>query len=178
MKEKLLEFYVNKINFIKNSDGLDLSFIPPILRRRLSLMDKAALCVINSTYTDDVQNIVFASQYGEFERLLKLINQYTEGNEVSPNTFSGSVHNYPVGFFCLNKQISIPYTAIAAGDNTICAGLAASVVSDYDNVLFCYADNQNAFAINMSKSPKFGSVKYEIPIKKYDFEDFSERFGK
>ena len=107
MKEILLEFYVNKYNYLKNSNEIDLSFIPPIMRRRMSIVDKYILSVLNNIYSDNIENIVFSSQYGEVERLIKLINQYTENKEVSPNAFSCSVHNYSEGFFLLNKQKSI-----------------------------------------------------------------------
>lgn len=166
MKDNLLEFYTNKYNFSKDTDKLDLNFIPPIQRRRLGTLDKIAVANLNSVYSDNIQNIVFSSQYGEVERLMKLISQYTENKEVSPNIFSGSVHNYPAGFFLLNKQNPIPYTSISACEHSISMGLLSSVTANYDNTLFCYADTNNgqtnALAINLTKIPAQESVKYII----------------
>lgn len=71
-------------------------------RRKLTSVDKTALCIMNECFSSlDEKNrnikIVFTSQYGELDNLNKLIKQYTEENEVSPATFSGSVHNSAVG---------------------------------------------------------------------------------
>ncbi len=188
MKEILLEFYVNKYNYLKNSNEIDLSFIPPIMRRRMSIVDKYILSVLNNIYSDNIENIVFSSQYGEVERLIKLINQYTENKEVSPNAFSGSVHNYSEGFFLLNKQKSIPYTAVSSCEHSISMGFLSAVVSNYNNIIFCYvdvdtnSDNQSAFAINLTKTPESDTIKYTIklknnPITKDDFDNYIKLFS-
>ena len=173
MKDNLLEFYVNKYKFIKDGNEPDLDFIPPIMRRRMSMLDKITLSNLNCVFSDNIQNIVFSSQYGEADRLNKLINQYTESKEVSPNTFSGSVHNYSEGFFLLNKQRSIPYTALASCEHSISMGLLTSVISNYENVLFCYADSANeqtiSFAVNLTKNKTPQSNKYTIKLEKNDF---------
>ncbi|MCR5261976.1 MAG: beta-ketoacyl synthase chain length factor [Candidatus Gastranaerophilales bacterium] len=190
MKELVTEFYVNKFNFYKNSEEFDLSFVPAILRRRISLLDKYVLSAMNSTYSDDVEDIVLSSQFGEFERLIKIIGQYTENQEVSPNTFSGSVHNFAVGFFLLNKRKTIPYTALSACEKSLSFGLLSAVISKYDNTLFCYADANkginNSLAVNLSKTKKENSVKYILKYEKHkdtnsvfgDFADFFSRKSK
>ena len=186
MKDNTLEFYVNKFNCIDNIKDMDLSFIPPIVRRRMSVLDKITISTLNNVFSDDVQNIVFSSQFGEVERLIKIINQYRENNEVSPNTFSGSVDNYPVGFFLFNKQVSIPYNAVSSCENSISMGLLTSVISEYDNIIFCYSDiddnNAKSFAINLSKNKKNNSAKYLIKVQnnneiKDNFEDFINLFN-
>lgn len=177
MKTNILEFYVNKFNYFDNIDDLDLSNIPPVVRRRMSTLDKVTLLAIDKTYTDSIQNIVFASQYGEVDRLLKIIDQYTKEKEVSPNTFSGSVHNYPVSFFLLNKKLSVPYTALSACKNTISSGLLVSLVSNYNNVLICYSDVNNdvvyAMAIGLSKVPITEGCRYEVRFQQNNNSDDS-----
>ena len=112
MKTNFLKFYADKFKFFDDVDALDLSDIPPIIRRRMSKLDKMTFSALEGVFTDSVQNVVYSSQFGEVDRLLKIIDQYTECDEVSPNTFSGSVHNYPVSFFLLNnkrgKDFSLP----------------------------------------------------------------------
>ena len=101
MNEKSV-FYISNINFIdgQNAENLiDLSFMPPMTRRKLSLVDKASLSVMHKAYNGNETEIVFASQYGELDRLDKIIAQYQEDNEVSPFTFSTSVHNCVAGQF-------------------------------------------------------------------------------
>lgn len=166
MKESNLEFYVNKFNYLNDIEGLDLSFVPPIVRRRMSVLDKITLSNLNSVYSDNIENIVFSSQYGEVTKLLKIIDQYMTEKEVSPNTFSTSVHNYAVSSFLLNKQKPIPYTALSACGQTFLMGLLSSVISNYNNVLYCYSDDNkgiiNSFAVNLSKTKEQDANKYVL----------------
>lgn len=169
MKEKILEFYVNKFNYLNSIDGLDLNFIPPVIRRRMSALDKLTLSTLNKTYTDNIQYIVFSSRFGQVDRLLKIIDQYKEYKEVSPNAFSGSVHNYSASFFLLNQKNAIPYTSLSAGDHSISMGLLYSVVAGYDNVLFCYADVNNgkcnSLAINIAKKMSPNATPYNLKLE-------------
>ena len=183
MNDDFIEFYVNKFCYVSSVDKADVSFITPIMRRRLSAIDKCSLFVLNNIYSEYAQNLVFSSQKGEEERLIKIINQYTEEGGVSPNTFAGSVHNYAAGFFLLNKQKSIPYNAISASTNSAAAGLLAAVASNYDNILYCYAyknaDDYCAFGINISK--KSGGEAYVLKLKNSDktdsFTDYIDIFS-
>ena len=186
MKENILEFYVNKVKILETTDDINLNFVPSIMRRRMSFLDKVTLSVMNEIFTENVQNIVFSSQYGEVERLLKIIDQYVESKEVSPNVFSGSVHNYPVGFFLLNKQKAIPYNVLSACENSISSGLLASVISVYNNILFCYSDIKNdvpqVIGINFSKKKTNNSVKYRLKIQdngyiEDSFNDYKKIFS-
>lgn len=135
-------FYINKFSHKNSSD--DLSSIPPLLRRKLGSTDKIALASIIDVFDDKIEEIVFSSQYGEIERLKKIISQYQEFDEVSPAQFSASVHNYAVGFFTLYKKLNIPYFALSSGENSISAGLVKSVISKNSRTLFVYADKVSA----------------------------------
>ena len=150
-----MKVYVNKFNFLDSADNINVDFIPSITRRRMSALDKMAISVLNNTFSDDIQNIIFTSRFGEVDRLLKIIAQYCECKEVSPNTFCASVNNYPPSFFLAYKQKSIPYNALSGYKNTIASGLLSSFISDYNKILFCYADvnkdKSSAFALNISK---------------------------
>lgn len=166
MKDIYQEFYISKFNSIDNNEDLDLSFIPPMQRRRLSMLDKYTVHTIKKCFSDEVENIVYSSQNGEIERLLKIINQYTVDGEVSPNTFAGSVHNYPAGFFLLSEGCSIPYTALSAGKDSLSAGMLSAVVSEHKNVIYCFSDVYGervvSFALNISKNPSSSSKKYRM----------------
>ena len=152
----------------------------------MSRLDKCVISVLNKSFTEDVNNVIFSSKTGERERLLKLIEQYITEKEVSPNLFSGSVHNYSAGFFLLNKKKAIPYNALASGDCSISAGLLSAVVSKYDVTSFCYVDPKEddyvALALNVSKNPLKSSEKYGLFIQnndnvKDDFESFAKLFN-
>ena len=169
MNEKSV-FYISNINFIdgQNAESLiDLSFMPPMARRKLSLVDKAALSVMHKAYNGNEAEIVFASQYGELDRLDKIISQYQEDNEVSPFTFSTSVHNCVAGQFSLLNKIKKSYNALAAGENTFSAGLLESLMCAQKGceVLYCFADSYKkleACGCLISATPTKDSLKIEL----------------
>lgn len=171
MKDENIEFYLNKFSYIENEKDIDISFIKPLQRRRLSLVDKFSLDILNKIVTEDIENIIFASQYGEFERLKKMIEQYQTENEVSPSYFSCSVHNFPPAFYLLTKKLSIPYTSIGAGNNTLSIGILTSAISKFKKNLFCYSDVNDkksvGFGINLSKTKTPSSKKYRITLNQY-----------
>lgn len=185
MKEFITEFFVNKFYSAQNEKDFDLDIIPAILRRRMSLLDKCTLSAMNRVFLPEPEYMVFSSRFGEVERLVKIIGQYTSLKEVSPNTFSCSVHNFPVGFFLLNRQKPIPYTALSSCNHSLSFGLLSAVTSKYNNILFCFADSNKgeniSVALNISKTPDDNSVKYLIKSKPYSendasFEDFIKLF--
>lgn len=172
MKESSFTFYVENFRYIKSLAEANVEFLSPIVRRRLSNMDKCTLYLLNEIYSEDAQNLVFSSRYGEVDRLNKIIAQYTEADEVSPNTFAGSVHNYSAGFFLLNKQKTIPYNAIAARTQPISSGILAVVCSQFNKTLFCYSDVyaqiHQGFGLFISKTPTLGASEYKITMKNVD----------
>ena len=91
-------FYIKDYKYIENGE-IDISFLPMMIRRRLSSIDKYAIYTLSAFKDCKIDEIVYSSRYGELERLFKIIDQYIEDNEVSPNLFSSSVHNYLVGLF-------------------------------------------------------------------------------
>ena len=167
-------FFIKDFYYIKKPDDIDLSFIPPLVRRKLSNIDKLTVCAVNKIYNDKVDEIVFSSKVGEFDRLNSIISQYQEFDEVSPSTFSGSVHNYPVSFFTLFKKITIPYYALSSGDDSFYMGLIKAVNSKKESVLYVYSDD---FTISILISKKEGK-KFnlnEIPKSPNNFINFIER---
>lgn len=181
MKSGIVEFYVEKLEYIKDCNNPKLDFISPLSKRRLSKFDKVALYTMNKCMDEEVDYIVFSSESGEVERLLKIIEQYSTQGEVSPAVFSGSVHNYPVGFFLFNSKRSIPYNAMGGFENSISSGFLSAVISNYNNVLFCYADiNEDdfcSFALKISKNKKNNLQKYILNQQNtYDKHDNFDEF--
>lgn len=169
MKDGIIEFYVDKFEYLKNSADSDLDFVPFLARRRMSKLDKVSLGVMNKCMDEDVDYILFSSSNGQVERLLKIIEQYSVFGEVSPAVFSGSVHNYGVGLFLLNCKKTIPYNAISGGENSISSGILSALISDYNNILFCYSDKNEddycAFALKICKKSQKRIKKYIIRKK-------------
>ena len=135
-----IEFYINNFAYVSDIEDLDFSFIPPILRRRLSPLNKAAFYVIDKCLTTEIDNFVYSSRYGEFDKLKKLIGSFTEENCVSPTTFSSSVHNATIGAYLHSKQLNKPYVALAATQNTLSMGILQTIINPYETNLFCYSD--------------------------------------
>ncbi len=152
-------FYINDFYYIKSEDEINSEKIPPLIRRKLSPIDKVSVDAISRIYTNGIEEIVFSSRQGEITRLEKIIEQYQNDNEVSPAQFSGSVHNYAVGFFTLFQKTNIPYYAISSGENSLSAGLIKSIISQKNNTLFCYADKLSV-ACTISKDS--GKIKCEF----------------
>ena len=153
-----LKFYI-KNHVSKTAQTANVDFLPPMARRKLSAVDKIALCVMNECLAGiegdewDLK-IVFASRYGELDRLKKLVAQYTTENEVSPAAFSGSVHNSAVGQFSLINKITQSYNSVSAEENTFSAGLIEAVITAKNcDVIYCYCD-----AVTLDSACGFGCL--------------------
>lgn len=118
----------------------DISFIPPMERRRLTEIEKAVMSVAWKVYPQGEQiPLVFASRWGEIAVTLKLMRQLHDEGEMSPAGFSNSVHNAAPGHFSLLTKNRAPYTAIAAGADSFEMGLLEA--STYPGkVVFVYAE--------------------------------------
>lgn len=138
-----MEFYIKKISH-SNGENIDLSQIPMMMRRKLSPVGKIALSTLLQCYDGDDVRLTYASRFGELERVVKLIKQEHEENEISPIGFSFSVHNSTIGFFSLLNKMHSPYNSISAGENSFCAGLLDAVMNKV-KTLFCYAESVDRF---------------------------------
>lgn len=168
-------FYIKDFYYIRDESEIDVSFVSPLIRRKLSLLDKVALATTEKVFDKKVEELVFSSEYGEFKRLDTIIGQYQEINEVSPAQFSASVHNYPISFFTLYKKLNIPYHAISSGENSLEAGLIKSIISNKET-LFTYADTKDVIkGVSCLISPAKGKIKIEYddaPSENMEFNDF------
>ncbi len=132
-------FDIKKFSYAQG-DEIDVSFIPMLLRRKLNKFGRAGLYTLYNAYENGTNpNLVFASSYGDIERVEKLITQREEDGEVSPAGFSSSVHNATVGLFSLLEKIKTAYNSISAGDRTLSAGFLESIISGES--LFCYTES-------------------------------------
>ena len=123
----------------------DVAFVPPLVRRRLTGVERAALSVAHLVYPDpppaEGLPVVFASRWGEIGTTIKLMQQFHTEGEMSPAGFSASVHNAAPGAFSLFTKNKAPYTAIAARAATLHAGLL-EVLALRTRSLFVYAEER------------------------------------
>ncbi len=124
----------------------DISQIPALKRRRMSKLSKMALSTALNCLDGNEQKpiCVFASQHGELERTIKIINSFVNNEDTSPTDFSLSVHNTALGLFSIQTHNKMPATTIAAGDDTFGYALleACNLLQRYpeSSVLLVYFD--------------------------------------
>ena len=120
----------------------DVSFVPPLERRRLTAVERAVFAVAHAVGSvADGLPVVFASRWGEIGTTLKLMRQFREEAEMSPAGFSSSVHNAAPGAWSLFAHDHAPYTAISAGADSFEMGLE-EVAAQAGRVLFVCAEEE------------------------------------
>ena len=151
-------------------------------------MERAALSVAWQVRTEGEVPVVFASRWGEIGVTLKLMNQFHADGEMSPAGFSASVHNAAPGAFSLLTKNHAPYTAIAARDRSLEAGLLETLALRRE-AIFVYAEEATpefylpafgepqpacAVALRVTESPE---APFSVDFRHADlppstFEDF------
>ena len=101
----------------------DVSFSPPIMRRRLSPLQKLFFALAHSVESSAPATTVFASRDGEDLLTRRIVDEFHADGTVSPQRFSSSVYNAAPGRWSVLTRNRAPYTAIAAGEDTIECGL-------------------------------------------------------
>ena len=101
----------------------DVSFSPPIMRRRLSPLQKLFFALAHSVESSAPATTVFASRDGEDLLTRRIVDGFHADGSVSPQRFSSSVYNAAPGLWSVLTRNRAPYTAIAAGEDTIECGL-------------------------------------------------------
>ncbi|MBO4745566.1 MAG: beta-ketoacyl synthase chain length factor [Alphaproteobacteria bacterium] len=121
----------------------DVSFIPPMVRRRMTDLQKIAIGVAHHVAPADANyQVVFASRFGEWGQTIKLITQFHNDKEMSPAGFSNSVHNAAAGAFSVLTQNKNSYTSIAAGARTLESGIMAALGTKKP-VLFVFVEEKS-----------------------------------
>ncbi len=104
----------------------DVSFVPPLVRRRLSPLQRAFFHLARLDGAPAPENIVFASRLGEEMMTRRLVADFNSSGAVSPKVFSSSVYNAAPGAWSVLTRNAAASTAIAAGADTVrCANIEA-----------------------------------------------------
>ncbi len=97
--------------------------VPPVHRRRMSVLSKLAVQVaLEASRRATPDFLVFASQHGELARTRELLSSLVAGTELSPASFSQSVHNTSAGLYTIAAKSRAPASSIAAGASTFAYG--------------------------------------------------------
>ena len=106
-------------HLLNADEALDVSFLPPMKRRRLSRLSRLSLRLAHTVAPDFQGYCVFGSQHGELVTTQGLLESVVKGEIVSPAGFSASVHNTAVGLHSINCKNNYPCTSVAAGLDTL-----------------------------------------------------------
>lgn len=114
--------------FLQVDKTPDVSFLPPMFRRRCSLLTKTALSLVHRLLAARDTSIplappIFTSRYGEIETTISLLQQLVEKDDLSPTGFSLSVHNTAAGQYSIIHKDRTPTISLAAGPATLCYAL-------------------------------------------------------
>jgi hypothetical protein len=122
-----------------------IGFIEPLVRRRLSFLDRIALHVANACVTEgEPVHLVFASRHGELARSAELLAQLARGELPSPMGFSLSVLNAAAGLYGIARKDRSPATAVSSGEATFPLALIEASAQAQKNpdatVVLAFAD--------------------------------------
>jgi hypothetical protein len=97
-----------------------LDFVPPLQRRRLSVMARSALaCAWPLTEGQHDMPMVFASQHGETSRNFELLRELVRGEPLSPTSFALSVHNSTAGMWSILRHETTESVALSAESDSL-----------------------------------------------------------
>lgn len=138
-------FYIQKYTLWQQSENQripDIKFIPSLLARRLTKVEKIGLFLTHELEPlPETYQIVFASRFGEWQQTIDLIQQFFNEKEMSPAGFSHSVHNAMPGMLSVLAKNMNSYTSIAAKEWTIENALIESFCAKKP-VLFVFAEEE------------------------------------
>ncbi len=111
----------------------DLRFMPPLQRRRCDQLSRMILDVAHRCSSDtaaDTLPCVFASRHGSICTTAELLEQLALDAQISPASFSHSVHNTQLGLFSIFARNRQPSMSVAAAQDTFAHGFleAASLL--------------------------------------------------
>ncbi|OAI51741.1 hypothetical protein AYO46_07315 [Betaproteobacteria bacterium SCGC AG-212-J23] len=122
-----------------------VGFIEPLVRRRLSFLDRIALHVANACVGEgEPVHLVFASRHGELARSAELLAQLARSELPSPMSFSLSVLNAAAGLYGIARKDRSPATAVSSGEATFPLALVEGAAQAQKNpdaaVVVAFAD--------------------------------------
>jgi len=125
--------------------ALDLRFVEPLQRRRLSRLARACFHCAGRLRPDPDTRVVFASRHGEAGRTLAILRDLAAGAEVSPTHFSMSVHNAVPGLWSILTGDRASVCAVTAGPESFGWGLLEALASYREDparpVLYLFGDD-------------------------------------
>ncbi|MCL2808797.1 MAG: beta-ketoacyl synthase chain length factor [Treponema sp.] len=141
------EWVLGKREITPGPDSPDISFTPPMFRRRLSQISKMTIQVVHDLLpVAENTKMLFLSFRGELSKQYKMNKTLIQDNDIMPATFSLSVFNAPVALASMAFSLKGGYSAIFPGGDSFAAGLsiaeAAFLCGESEELIFIYADEE------------------------------------
>jgi hypothetical protein len=134
---------------ITDDDPPACSQIPPLLRRRCSMLARmvleVAFRVCEETQTPPHQvYTIYCSRHGEIQTLRRLFDDLAAASPLSPSFFGNAVHHTPTGYWSITAHNTLISRTISGGEETFAYGYleASCLLSRYPEqpVLLIVAD--------------------------------------
>lgn len=123
---------------------LDLNWVAPMQRRRLSQFMKMALHCMHKVEGAQTLAINFSSRHGDLPKTSGLLDAICTDDALSPTAFGLSVHNAAVGMFSILNNNTAAMNAIACGNDSIISALIDSYARLHtqlcEQLMICHAD--------------------------------------
>jgi hypothetical protein len=110
----------------------DVSFLPPLLRRRCSPLTRMMLHVAHAACPEPERArlpLVFASRYGEARATVTLLENLARRQPLTASGFSHSVHNAQAALFSIATGNRQPASAVAGGPGTFGSAFLEALVA-------------------------------------------------
>ena len=125
----------------------ELTFLASRMKRRMSQLSRMIVQVGHDLMKDNaVNDVVFASRYGELNKQLEITEDLLDDGEVSPAAFSQSVFNTPVALVSLHENVTGITRAVYAGEDSFVRGLLQSIMlvesTEMKRILFLFGDER------------------------------------
>ncbi len=118
-------FIDDESNTLRRLGGcVEEAAIPANLRRRMGPLERLmAQCALGVLRDLPAAEIILCSRYGNVELLVSLLRSISKREPLSPMAFSLAVHNAAAGLLGQMRGDRTAHTALAAGRDTLLAGL-------------------------------------------------------
>ena len=104
-----------------------LAAMPPMQRRRMDPLGRAALEAAFQVQPEPAGPVVFASRWAELARTEQLLGELARQEPLSPTQFGLSVHNAVGALFSIARGDRGNYLAVAAGKHSVEAGFVEAL---------------------------------------------------
>ena len=125
---------------LRPGEAPDVSFVPPLLRRRLSPLQRIFFHLAHFEGAPAPANVVFATRDGEDTLTRRIVEDFRADGSVSPQRFSTSVYNAAPGLWSVFTRNPAPYTALAAGRATVKRAVYEALAAGVTPTLLVYAE--------------------------------------